>query len=49
MEIPPKIMCKLVIKMAEIEARLANGCTEKPQLSALIAAFQIARDLVTVD
>jgi replication factor C subunit 3/5 len=42
-------MCQLLIKMAEIEERLAAGCVEKPQLAGLIAGFQIARDQVTVE
>jgi replication factor C subunit 3/5 len=49
MELPPRVMSQLVIKMASIEERLAQGCTEKIQVSALIAAFRIARDQVTAD
>ena len=49
MELPPRVMCKLIIKLADIEKRLAGGCTEKPQLTSLIASFQIARDLVTLE
>lgn len=49
MELPPRVMSSLLIKMADIEQRLAAGCTEKPQVSALVGAFQIARDLVSVE
>lgn len=49
MELPPRVISQLVIKLASIEERLAQGCTEKIQVSALIAAFRIARDQVTVD
>lgn len=48
-ELPPRVMCQLLIKMADIEERLASGCNEKPQVSSLIAAFQIARDCVTIE
>lgn len=48
-ELPPRVLNMLIIKMAEIEARLAGGCTEKPQISALVAAFYIGRNLVTLE
>jgi replication factor C subunit 3/5 len=49
MELPPKVICSLLIKMAEIEERLAAGCIENPQVSSLVAAFVIARDQVTLE
>lgn len=49
MELPPRVMSQLLIKMAALEERLAGGCVEKPQLASLIAAFQIARDQVIVE
>lgn len=49
MELPPRVISQLVIKLASIEERLAQGCTEKIQVSALIAAFRISRDQVTID
>ncbi|CAO1385819.1 unnamed protein product [Diamesa serratosioi] len=49
MELPPRVISTLLIKMASIEERLAQGCTEKIQVSSLIAAFQIARDQVTIE
>lgn len=42
-------MSELIIKMSEIEVRLAAGCAENTQVSALIAAFQLARDTVTLE
>ncbi|CAF1620055.1 unnamed protein product [Rotaria sp. Silwood1] len=42
-DFPREIRIYLLIKMADIEYRLANGATEKLQLSALISAFQKAR------
>lgn len=49
LQLPPRIISQLVIKMASIEERLAQGCSEKIQVSALIAAFRLARNQVTVD
>lgn len=49
MELPPRVMSQLLIKMAAVEERLAAGCVEKPQMASLIAAFQIARDQVIVE
>jgi replication factor C subunit 3/5 len=48
-ELPNRILSQLIIKMACIEERLAQGCTEKIQISALVAAFRIARNQVTVE
>lgn len=47
-ELPPRVMSCLLIKMARIEQSLAVGCCEKPQLSSFVAAFQIARNMVSV-
>lgn len=47
-ELPPRVMSVLLIKMANIEQRLAGGCCEKPQVSAFVAAFHIARSMVSV-
>lgn len=48
-ELPPRVISQLIVKMASIEERLAQGCTEKIQTAALIAAFRIARNQVTLD
>lgn len=49
LQLPPRVICQLVAKMADIEYRLSQGCTEKMQVSALIAAFRLARNQVSVD
>jgi replication factor C subunit 3/5 len=49
MELPPRVISQLIIKMASIEERLAQGCSEKIQISALVAAFRLARNQVTLD
>lgn len=36
-------------KMADIEYRLSVGTNEKIQLSSLIAAFQVTRDLIVTE
>lgn len=44
-EFPEPILIDLVIKLAEIEKRVAIGCSESVQLNALVSAFQKARDI----
>nr|XP_050853740.1 replication factor C subunit 5 isoform X2 [Vespula vulgaris] len=44
-EFPDYILINLVIKMAEIEKRVAVGCSEAVQLNALVAAFHQAREI----
>lgn len=46
-ELPTFVKIHLLEKMSDIEENLAVGTSEKIQLSALIAAFQIARDKVS--
>ncbi|KAG6452826.1 replication factor C subunit 5 [Manduca sexta] len=48
-KLPPEVLVGLLIKMADAEARLASGCSERIELAALIAAFQTARDQVKID
>ncbi|XP_033747551.1 replication factor C subunit 5-like [Pecten maximus] len=45
-DLPVHVKIHLLEKMADIEYRLASGTSEKIQLSSLIAAFQVARDLI---
>ncbi|XP_021364751.1 replication factor C subunit 5-like [Mizuhopecten yessoensis] len=45
-DLPVHVKMHLLEKMADIEYRLASGTSEKIQLSSLIAAFQVARDLI---
>lgn len=42
--LPPKVRITLVEKLADIEHRLAFGCSEQLQLGALVAAFSLVRD-----
>lgn len=42
--LPPKIRITLVMKLADVEQRLAYGCSEALQLGALVAAFALVRD-----
>lgn len=44
-EFPDSILIDLIIKLAEIEKRVAIGCSESVQLNALVSAFQNARDI----
>lgn len=43
------VMNKLIVKLAQIEERLAKGCTEPAQTAALVAAFFICRDMVSLE
>ncbi|XP_006890469.1 PREDICTED: replication factor C subunit 5 isoform X2 [Elephantulus edwardii] len=45
-DFPSSIRVQLLTKMADIEYRLSVGTNEKIQLSSLIAAFQVTRDLI---
>lgn len=45
-DFPVEVRMHLLQKMADVEYRLAFGTSEKLQLSALVSAFQVARDLV---
>uniref|UniRef100_A0A8C4ZEJ4 Replication factor C (activator 1) 5 n=1 Tax=Gadus morhua TaxID=8049 RepID=A0A8C4ZEJ4_GADMO len=45
-DFPPAIRMGLLIKLADVEHRLASGTNEKIQLSSMVAAFQAVRDLV---
>ncbi|KPJ08515.1 Replication factor C subunit 5 [Papilio machaon] len=45
---PPDVLISLLIKMADSEARLASGCSERIELAALIAAFHFARQQIDI-
>uniref|UniRef100_F6VJP4 Replication factor C subunit 5 n=2 Tax=Equus caballus TaxID=9796 RepID=F6VJP4_HORSE len=45
-DFPTSVRIHLLTKMADIEYRLSVGTNEKIQLSSLIAAFQVTRDLI---
>lgn len=46
-DLPLNVQIHLLVKMADIEYRLASGTSERIQQSALVAAFQSARDLIS--
>ena len=46
LDLPQKIRIHLLIKMGELEERLLKGTSEKIQLSSMIAAFQVTRDMI---
>lgn len=46
LDLPQNIRIHLIIKLADIEQRLLIGDSEKIQLGALVATFQVARDMV---
>lgn len=45
-DLPVHVRLHLLEKMAEVEYRLASGTNEKIQLSSMIAAFQVTRDMI---
>ncbi|CAH4028482.1 replication factor C subunit 5 [Pieris brassicae] len=49
LKLPPELFISLLIKMADSEARLASGCSERIELAALIAAFAQAREQVNIN
>lgn len=49
MKLPVRVLSQLIIKMASIEERLAQGCSEKIQVTAFIAAFRLARNQLSID
>ena len=46
-DFPTSVQIVILERLAEIEFRIARGSSEKLQLSALVAAFQSARNLPT--
>ncbi|XP_041350244.1 replication factor C subunit 5-like [Gigantopelta aegis] len=46
-DLPVHVRIHLLEKLADVEYRLASGTSEKIQLSSMIAAFQLARNLIT--
>lgn len=45
-EFPKKVLIHLIIKLSELEQRLANGTSEKLQMSSLISTFIGARGMI---
>ncbi|XP_052800618.1 replication factor C subunit 5-like [Mya arenaria] len=48
-DLPMHVRLHLLEKMAEVEYRLVSGTNEKIQLSSLIAAFQVTRDMIVAE
>ncbi|XP_070806671.1 replication factor C subunit 5 isoform X1 [Pituophis catenifer annectens] len=48
-DFPTSVRIQLLIKMADVEHRLAAGTNEKIQLGSLVAAFQVTRDLIAAE
>ncbi|XP_076473057.1 replication factor C subunit 5-like [Babylonia areolata] len=46
-DLPHNVQIHLLVKMSDIEYRLASGTSERIQQSSLVAAFQSARDLIS--
>ena len=46
LDLPQKIRIHLLIKLGELEERLMKGTSEKIQLTSMIAAFQVTRNMV---
>lgn len=43
-QLPPRVRVELVERLADVEARLAYGTSEKLQLGSLVGAFTKARE-----
>jgi replication factor C subunit 3/5 len=46
LDLPERVKIHLLVKMADLEHRLLSGASEKIQLGALLAAFQVTREMV---
>jgi len=46
LDLPAQVRIHLLIKMSELEARLMAGASEKIQLGAFLAAFQVTREMI---
>jgi replication factor C subunit 3/5 len=49
LDLPAQVRIHLLIKMAELEARLMAGASEKIQLGSFLAAFQVTREMIGVE
>ena len=47
--LPGPVKIGLLTKMAELEARLMGGSSEKIQLGGFLAAFQMAREAIKME
>jgi len=49
LDLPANVRIHLLVKMAELEARLMAGASEKIQLGSLLAAFQVTREMIKAE
>jgi len=49
LDLPPQVRIHLLIKLSELEARLMAGASEKIQLGAFLAAFQVTREMIKAE
>ena len=49
LELPAQVKIQLLIKMAELEARLMGGSSEKIQLGGFLSAFQVTREMIKAE
>lgn len=49
LDLPAQVRIHLLVKLAELEARLMAGATEKIQLGAFLAAFQVTREMIKAE
>eukprot|EP00092_Neocalanus_flemingeri_P035545 GFUD01038690.1.p1 GENE.GFUD01038690.1~~GFUD01038690.1.p1 ORF type:complete len:333 (+),score=112.92 GFUD01038690.1:175-1173(+) len=49
LDLPAQVRIHLLVKMAELEARLMGGASEKIQLGSLLAAFQVTREMIKAE
>jgi len=49
LDLPAQVRIHLLIKMSELEARLMAGASEKIQLGAFLAAFQVTREMIKAE
>mmetsp|Transcript_24770 Transcript_24770/g.32032 ORF Transcript_24770/g.32032 Transcript_24770/m.32032 type:complete len:353 (-) Transcript_24770:56-1114(-) len=46
-DLPPEVMCHLLMALSNIEYRLSSGTSDKLQLGALVGAFATARHMIS--
>lgn len=49
LDLPAQVRIHLLVKLAELESRLMAGATEKIQLGAFLAAFQVTREMIKAE
>jgi len=49
LDLPAQVRIHLLIKLSELEARLMAGASERIQLGAFLAAFQVTREMIKAE